>query len=74
MTKPLFMLPALLQFLHGTLKWAIMGLVYRTPWYLPFYEPPGSAAMMQYPGDDDGYASLLPAKSEYGWRNATTAG
>jgi pimeloyl-ACP methyl ester carboxylesterase len=74
MTNPRLMLPGLLQVMHGTLKWAIMGLVYGKPWYLPLHGPPGSAAMMQNPGDDEGYASLLPAKSDYGWRNAATAG
>jgi pimeloyl-ACP methyl ester carboxylesterase len=73
MTEPLLMLPGLLQFTHGILKWAVMGLVYGKPWYLPLHGPPGSAAVMQNPGDDEGYASMLPAKNEYGWRNAATA-
>ena len=74
MARPMVMLPGLLQVLHGTLKWAIMALVYQKPWYLPLHGPPGSAALMQNPGDDEGYASLLPATNEYGWRNAATAG
>jgi pimeloyl-ACP methyl ester carboxylesterase len=68
------MLPGLLQVMHGALKWAFMGVVYGQPWYLPLHGPPGSAALMQNPGDDEGYASLLPAKNEYSWRNAATAG
>eukprot|EP00957_Ditylum_brightwellii_P121821 9290120-Ditylum_brightwellii.AAC.1 len=56
------------------MKWALLGIVGKT-WYVPIYGPPGSAAIMQNEGDNEGYASLLPpGGGKYGHRNAISVG
>jgi pimeloyl-ACP methyl ester carboxylesterase len=52
-----------------------MAALRGTTMYVPLHGLPGSAALMQNPGDDKGYASLTPPKGgDYGWRNAATVG
>eukprot|EP00977_Amphora_coffeiformis_P017096 scaffold5479_cov199-Amphora_coffeaeformis.AAC.35 len=44
------------------------------PWYIPLAGLPGSASLMQNPGDFQGYLSLTPRDGgKYGWKNAVTA-
>jgi pimeloyl-ACP methyl ester carboxylesterase len=63
------------NFLLSIAKWAIWNVVFSKPSYLPLHGLPGSAALMQNPGDDEGYASLLPPNGgEFGWKNAATGG
>ena len=41
------------------------------PWYIPIVGIPGSASLMQNPGDLLGYLSLTPSDGgKYGWKNA----
>jgi pimeloyl-ACP methyl ester carboxylesterase len=65
----------LVKFLGAICKWAVMAALYGTTTYVPLHGLPGSTAIMQNPGDDEGYPSLTPPKGgEYGWRNAATVG
>jgi pimeloyl-ACP methyl ester carboxylesterase len=57
------------------LKWSLSSLVFwdkTTTYYLRLHGLPGSSAMMQNPGDDVGYAALIPTQARTHWRNAAT--
>lgn len=57
------------------IKWGVHALLRQGTTYIPLHGLPGSAAMMQNPGDDEGYGSLVvPRGGLYGWRNAATVG
>jgi len=71
MGNPGVYLPALVKTLGGVLKGLLLAPTGSAAWYLPLHGPPGSCAVMQNPGDDEGYGSLCPRGGL--WRNAVTS-
>lgn len=66
---------SLLKVTGALIKWGVHALLRQGTTYVPLHGLPGSAAMMQNPGDDEGYGSIVvPRGGLYGWRNAVTVG
>eukprot|EP00980_Cylindrotheca_fusiformis_P004006 scaffold880_cov132-Cylindrotheca_fusiformis.AAC.2 len=72
-SSPVDTTKGIVMFLLGLTKWAILKLGRRQA-YFPIVGRPGSAAIMQNPGDSEGYLRLLNYKEEgqSGWKNAAT--
>ena len=67
-------LQGLVQVVLAVLRCAIEFLWTGNLWYIPLTGPPGSAAVMQNPGDEQGYLAMTPEDGGlHGWRNAVTA-
>ena len=63
----------LLQVLVALVRCGFELLTLGTPWYVPLVGPPGSHALMQNSGDEEGYLAITPQNGgEYGWKNAIT--
>jgi pimeloyl-ACP methyl ester carboxylesterase len=72
-SEPVFAAKAIAMFLLGLTKLAIWKAMNQQAYY-PIVGPPGSAAFMQNPGDDEGYLGVLNPGAEIGsgWKNAAT--
>ena len=63
----------LVKFLASLIQWTVHRIIYQQTIYIPLHGLPASAAIMQNPGDDGGYSSLIPPNGGlYGWRNLAT--
>eukprot|EP00568_Trieres_chinensis_P013530 CAMPEP_0183306024 /NCGR_PEP_ID=MMETSP0160_2-20130417/10574_1 /TAXON_ID=2839 ORGANISM="Odontella Sinensis, Strain Grunow 1884" /NCGR_SAMPLE_ID=MMETSP0160_2 /ASSEMBLY_ACC=CAM_ASM_000250 /LENGTH=371 /DNA_ID=CAMNT_0025469325 /DNA_START=68 /DNA_END=1183 /DNA_ORIENTATION=+ len=72
---PLGTLPGLARVVAGFLRGLFQAVLSGRPWYIPLVGLPGSAAMMQNDGDEQGYLSLIPeGGGRHGWRNGATIG
>lgn len=72
---PLTGLTGLLQVTGALIKWAISQLMKGETTYIPLHGPPGSAAMMQNPADDEGYSRLILEETrDSGWTNLASVG
>jgi len=57
----------------GLMKYYIYWRMSHKITYFPIVGPPGSAALLQNPGDEQGYLGILnPAADDTGWKNAAT--
>jgi pimeloyl-ACP methyl ester carboxylesterase len=63
---------AIIMFQLGLLKWSLLWIMQGKTAYFPIVGLPGSAALMQNPGDVQGYNLLAPDAGQYGWENAAT--
>ncbi|CAJ1966763.1 unnamed protein product [Cylindrotheca closterium] len=65
---------SVVKYLAGLLKWSVSKVVLRKESYFPIVGEPGSAALMQNPGDTAGYLGILNPGGEVsgGWKNAAT--
>lgn len=74
MTFPMETGLGLIKYLAGLLKWTVSQVLFREPGYFPIVGQPGSAAIMQNPGDTEGYLGILNPGGEVlsGWKNAAT--
>jgi pimeloyl-ACP methyl ester carboxylesterase len=71
---PMVSLQGLGMFVLGLFKWSLFRIMGKTAYY-PIVRQQGSAAMLQDPGDEEGYlVGLLasPPKNDNGWKNAAT--
>mmetsp|Transcript_21 Transcript_21/g.41 ORF Transcript_21/g.41 Transcript_21/m.41 type:complete len:378 (+) Transcript_21:47-1180(+) len=72
--SPFVAVTGMANLIHGLLKGASKGILGQT-WYIPLHGVPGSAAIMQNPGDNEGYSSLIPQNGgQYDWKNAASSG
>jgi pimeloyl-ACP methyl ester carboxylesterase len=64
----------IIKFALGLVKWLLVWSENKPgkSAYFPLVGQPGSAAMMQNPGDEQGYSYLVRDAGEYGWKNAAT--
>lgn len=67
---PLIVLQGLSKFLLGLVRWSLYRMVGK-PSYFPIVGAPGSAAMLQDPGDEQGYLEYLAPSptNKIGWKN-----
>jgi uncharacterized protein len=65
----------LVKIAGALLKWTVSQVLTGQTTYIPLHGPPGSAAMMQNPGDDQGYGRLIATKTrQSGWTNLVSVG
>jgi uncharacterized protein len=65
----------LIQIAGALLKWTVSQVLTGQTTYIPLHGPPGSAAMMQNPGDDKGYGQLITTTTrQSGWTNLVSVG
>jgi uncharacterized protein len=68
--RPVMITQGVLQFLHFIPKWIVWQFLFPSnPWYIPLAGQPGSCAIMQNPGDKEGYLSLV--QKEHEWDNTS---
>ncbi|KAL3945272.1 MAG: hypothetical protein SGBAC_000620 [Bacillariaceae sp.] len=65
---------SLFKYLAGLLKWTLSKVILQEESYFPIVGEPGSAALMQNPGDTTGYLGILNPGGDVssGWKNAAT--
>jgi uncharacterized protein len=65
----------LLNIAGALFKWTVSQAFTGQTTYIPLHGPPGSAAMMQNPGDDEGYGRLIDISTrQSGWSNLVSVG
>jgi pimeloyl-ACP methyl ester carboxylesterase len=68
-------LTGLLKVTGALLKWIISQAITGETTYIPFHGLPGSSAIMQNPGDDEGYGNLITNEMrQSGWTNLASVG
>lgn len=72
-SSPIDATKGIVMFALGLSKWALWKVLNRQA-YFPIVGLPGSAAIMQNPGDNEGYLGVLNPRAEAGsgWKNAAT--
>jgi pimeloyl-ACP methyl ester carboxylesterase len=68
-------LTGLIKIVGALLKWTISQALINKTTYIPLHGPPGSASVMQNPGDDEGYGRLITTTTrQSGWTNLVSVG
>ncbi|KAG7351781.1 alpha/beta fold family hydrolase [Nitzschia inconspicua] len=68
-------LRGLVKVTGALVKWTLAQVLTGETTYIPLHGPPGSAAMMQNPGDDGGYGRLILKETrQSGWTNLASVG
>jgi len=73
--EPILTSIGLVKVLGALIKWSISQLLNGTTTYIPLHGQPGSSAMMQNKGDDEGYSSMIHDNARaIGWKNFASVG